>query len=79
MLRQFTQESQDSIEVLLDDQLVSTRQGEYQKVLVKWCNRPMSNYCCLQGEKVQCFDPDLYDLYKSKNLMELDLFEVGEK
>ena len=33
----------DQIVDVLDDQIVSTRQGGFQKFLVRWKNRPISN------------------------------------
>jgi hypothetical protein len=53
----------DQIEAIIDDQLVSTRRGGYQKFLIKWKNRPMSDCCWLQTEEVQHLNPDLYDEY----------------
>lgn len=42
----------DHIEEILDDQLVSTRRGGYQKFLIKWKNRPLSDCSWLQTEEV---------------------------
>lgn len=52
----------EEIEAILDDQLLSTQQGGYQKFLVKWCNHPLSD-CWLLTEEVQQLRSDLYDLY----------------
>jgi hypothetical protein len=57
----------EEIEDILDDQIVFTRRGGYQKFLVKWKNRPLSDCCWLQTEEVQRLNPDLYELYQSHN------------
>jgi hypothetical protein len=64
----------DQIKAILDDQLVSTRRGGYQKFLIKWKNRPMSDFCWLQTEEVQCLNPDLYDEYLASHSMESSFF-----
>lgn len=64
----------EEIEAILDDQLVSTRRGGYQKFMVKWRNRPLSDSCWLQTEEVQRLNPDLYDLYQSRNSLETSFF-----
>lgn len=60
----------DELEAILDDQLVSTRRGGYQKFLVKWKNRPLSDCCWLQTEEVQRLNPDLYEFYQAQHLSE---------
>jgi hypothetical protein len=37
----------DDIKAILEDQIVSTRRGGYQKFLAKWKNRPFSDCCWL--------------------------------
>jgi hypothetical protein len=64
----------DQIEAILDDQLVSTRRGGYQKFLIKWKNRPMSDCCWLQTEEVQRLNPDLYDEYLAAHSTESSSF-----
>jgi hypothetical protein len=59
----------EEIEEILDDQLVSTRRGGYQKFLVKWKNRPQSDCCWLQTEEVQRLNSDLYDLYQVRRVL----------
>lgn len=44
--------SREVIEDILDDQIVSTRRGGYQKFLGKWKNRPKSNCSWLRAEAV---------------------------
>jgi hypothetical protein len=72
-----TAKSRDEIEAILDDQLVSTRRGGYQKFLVKWKNRPMSDCCWLQTEEIQCLNPDLYEFYQAQHSSESNTFSEG--
>jgi hypothetical protein len=64
----------EEIEEILDDQLVSTRRGGYQKFLVKWKNRPQSDCCWLQTEEVQRLNLDLYDHYQARHSPEASSF-----
>jgi hypothetical protein len=72
-----TTKRRDEIEVILDDQLVSTRRGGYQKFLVKWKNRPISDRYWLQTEEVQCLNPDLYEFYQAQHSSESKAFPAG--
>jgi hypothetical protein len=69
--------SRDHIEEILDDQIVSTRRGGYQKFLIKWRNRPLFDYSWVQTEEVQHLDPDLYDVYLAKHSTESSSFPKG--
>jgi hypothetical protein len=68
---------QDEIEVILDDQIVSTRQGGYQKFLVRWKNRLPSDCCWLQTKEVLRLHPDLRDAYIARNSSESSSFPLG--
>jgi len=67
----------DEVEAILEDQIVSTRRGGYQKFLVKWKNRPLSDCCSLQTEEVQRLHLDLYDDYIASNSSESSSFPTG--
>lgn len=69
--------SRNHIEEILDDQIVSTRWGGYQKFLIKWKNRSFSDCSWLQTEEVQCLNPDLYDAYLAKHSTESSSFPEG--
>lgn len=60
----------DQIDAILDDQIVSTRRGGYQKFLVRWKNRPSSDNSWIKTEEVQRLDPDLYDEYMAHHSSE---------
>lgn len=49
----------EEIEDVLDGQLVLTRGGGYQKYLVKWKNRPLSECTWITGDKFQRINRDL--------------------
>jgi hypothetical protein len=55
----------DIVEDILDDQIVSTRQGGYHKFLVKWKNRPASDSTWITKEDLQRIDPDILERYYS--------------
>jgi hypothetical protein len=69
--------TRDEIAEILDDQIVSTRRGGYQKFLVKWKNRPPSDCCWLQAEEVQRLNPDLYEFYQARHSLESNACPVG--
>ena len=55
------------IEYVLDDQLVSTRQDEYQKIFVKWRGKPHSENTWITTTDFQKLNPYLYELYQASN------------
>ncbi|RVW47624.1 Transposon Ty3-I Gag-Pol polyprotein [Vitis vinifera] len=65
------------IEYVLDDQLVSTRQGGYQKFLVKWRGKPHSENTWITTTDFQKINPDLYELYQASNSSEPSSFKPG--
>jgi hypothetical protein len=67
----------DQIDAILDDQLVSTRKGGYQKFLVRWKNRLASDDSWLKIEEVQRLNPDLYEEYLALHSTESSSFPGG--
>ena len=65
------------IEYVLDDQLVSTRQGGCQKILVKWRDKPHSENTWITTTDFQKFNPNLYELYQASNSSESSSFKSG--
>ncbi|KAL7117671.1 hypothetical protein ACP275_03G087200 [Erythranthe tilingii] len=55
----------DVVEDIVDEQVVSTRQGGYQKFLIKWKNRPNSDNTWVTKEELQRIDPDILERYYS--------------
>lgn len=69
----------EQIEAILDDQLVFTHRGGYQKFLVRWKGRSPLDDSWVKAEEVQCLNPDLYDDYLALHSTELSSFlEVGD-
>ncbi|RVW55375.1 Transposon Ty3-I Gag-Pol polyprotein [Vitis vinifera] len=65
------------IEYVFYDQLVSTRQGGYQKFLVKWRGKPHSENTWITTTDFQKINPDLYELYQASNSSEPSSFKPG--
>ena len=65
------------IEYVLDDQLVSTRQGGCQKILVKWQDKPHSENTWITTTDFQKFNPNLYELYQASNSSKPSSFKPG--
>ena len=65
------------IEYVFYDQLVSTRQGGYQKFLVKWRGKPHSENTWSTTTDFQKINPNLYELYQTSNSSEPSSFKLG--
>ncbi|RVW75504.1 Transposon Ty3-I Gag-Pol polyprotein [Vitis vinifera] len=65
------------IEYVFYDQLVSTRQGGYQKFLVKWRGKPHSENTWSTTTDFQKINPNLYELYQASNSSEPSSFKPG--
>ncbi|RVW83819.1 Transposon Ty3-G Gag-Pol polyprotein [Vitis vinifera] len=65
------------IEYVLDDQLVSTRQGGYQNFLLKWRGKPHSENTWSTTTDFHKLNPDLYELYQASNSSEPSSFKPG--
>lgn len=50
---------------VLDDQIVSTRQGGFQKLLVHWRNRPIFDATSITTTDFQNLKQDLYERYQT--------------
>ncbi|KAL7148069.1 hypothetical protein ABFS83_06G152600 [Erythranthe nasuta] len=57
--------NKDVVEDIVDEQVVSTRQGGYQKFIIKWKNRPNSDNTWVTKEELQRIDPDILERYYS--------------
>ena len=62
---------------MLDDQLVSTRHGGFQKFYVCWKNRPLSDATWITATDFQRLNPDLYERYQAFNSPESSSFKPG--
>ncbi|KAL6191584.1 hypothetical protein ACLB2K_037974 [Fragaria x ananassa] len=55
----------DVVEDIVDEQVISTRQGGYQKYLIKWKDRPDSDNTWVTKEELQRINPDILERYYS--------------
>ncbi|KAL6188925.1 hypothetical protein ACLB2K_040316 [Fragaria x ananassa] len=67
----------DTIEDIVDHQLISTKGGGYQKYLIKWKNRLVSDCTWITDAELQQLDPDLYDRFHAFNSPGLSSFKPG--
>ncbi|KAL6190901.1 hypothetical protein ACLB2K_037295 [Fragaria x ananassa] len=67
----------DTIEDIVDHQLISTKGGGYQKYLIKWKNRPLSDCTWIIDAELQQLDPYLYDRFHAFNSPGLSFFKPG--
>ena len=57
----------ESIDTILDEQIVSTRDGGVHRFLVRWRGRPDSDCTCITRDELQRLDPDLLEYYQSSS------------
>ena len=56
----------EKIEQILDDKIVTTRNKDYFRYLVRWQGRPDSDNSWITREDLQRLDPDLFEQYQSQ-------------
>ena len=57
----------ESIDAILDEQIVSTRDGRVHRFLVRWQERPNSDCTWITRDELQRLDPDLLECYQSSS------------
>ncbi|XP_010242694.1 PREDICTED: uncharacterized protein LOC104586982 [Nelumbo nucifera] len=57
----------NELEDILDEKLISTASGDYQKFLVKWKNLPLSECSWITAEDLYHLNPELYEQYHAFN------------
>ena len=57
----------ESIDAILDEQIVSTRDGGVHRFLVRWRGRPDSDYTWITQDELLQLDPDLLEYYQSSS------------
>lgn len=67
----------EEIEDVIDHEIVSTSGGGYQKFLVKWKGRPLSDCTWITEEDFQHISPSLYDDFHSFNSTGSSFFKPG--
>ncbi|GFS32802.1 alpha/beta hydrolase family protein [Actinidia rufa] len=56
----------EHIDAILDEQIISTRDGGVQRFLVRWSGRPASNDTWITSDDLQQIDRDLFEYYQSR-------------
>ncbi|KAK4847077.1 hypothetical protein QYF36_025338 [Acer negundo] len=72
-----TSRLKEEIEDVTDHQIVSTKEGDYQKYLVKWKARPLSECTWITDEEFQHMNHDLYERFHAFNTPGLSLSKPG--
>lgn len=67
----------DDIEAILDDQIMSTRNGSVHCSLVCWGGRPASNSMWITSDVLQQLAPELLEFYRAALLRRV-LLTLGE-
>ena len=57
----------ESIDAILDEQIVSTRDGGVHRFLVQWRGRPDSDCTWITRDELRRLDPDLLEYYQSSS------------
>ncbi|GFS39296.1 hypothetical protein Acr_00g0062120 [Actinidia rufa] len=55
----------EHIDAILDEQIISTRDGGVQRFLVRWSGRPASDDTWITSDDLQQIDRDLFEYYQS--------------
>ncbi|KAI0492023.1 hypothetical protein KFK09_026288 [Dendrobium nobile] len=55
----------EKIETILDDEIISTKEGGRRRYLVHWKGTPPTEDTWMDREELQILDPDLLELYES--------------
>ncbi|GFZ14806.1 hypothetical protein Acr_24g0009960 [Actinidia rufa] len=56
----------EHINAILDEQIISTRDGGVQRFLVRWSGRPASDDTWITSDDLQQIDRDLFEYYQSR-------------
>ncbi|KAI0503728.1 hypothetical protein KFK09_014667 [Dendrobium nobile] len=63
----------EKIEAILDDEIISTKEGGRQRYLVHWKGKPATDDTWIDREELQGLDPDLLEMYESSR----DFYSTG--
>ena len=69
--------SKETVDTILDDEFVTSRDGEFRRFLVKWHGRPDSNATWIQEDDLCHLDSSLLDFYLSFHSSESSSFQLG--
>ena len=71
------QYSKETVDIILDDEFMSFRDGGFRRFLVKWHDRPDSDATWIQEDDLRHLDPSLLDCYISFYFSESSFFQPG--
>ena len=69
------QYSKEIMDIVLNDEFVTSRDGGFRHFLVKWYGRHDSNVTWIQEENLRHLDPSLLDCYLSSHSSESSSFQ----
>ena len=65
------------MDIILDDEFVTSKDGGFRHFLVKWHGRPDSNATWIHEDDLQLLDPSLLDCYLSSHSSKSSSFQPG--
>ena len=71
------QYSKEMVDIVLDNEFVTSKDGGFRHFLVKWHGRPDSNATCIQEDDLLHLNPSLLDCYLSSHSLESSSFQHG--
>ena len=71
------QYSKETVDIILDDEFVTSREGGFRRFLVKWHGRLDSDATWIQEDDLPHLDPSLLDCYLSYHSSESSSFQPG--
>ena len=69
--------SKETVDTILDDEFVTSRDGEFRRFLFKWHGRPDSDATWIQEDDLRHLDSSLLDCYLSFHTSESSSFQPG--
>ena len=71
------QYSKEMVDIILDNEFMTSRDGGFRRFLVKWYGRPDSDATWIQEDDLRHLDHSLMDCYLSSHSSELSSFQLG--
>ena len=71
------QYSKETVNIIIDDEFVTSRDGGFRRFLVKWHGRPNPDATWIHEDDLRHLDPSLLDCYLSSHFSESSYFQPG--
>ena len=71
------QYSKEMVDIILDDEFMTSRDSGFRHFLVKWHGRPDSDATWIQEDDLRHLDSSLLDFYLSSHSSESNSFQLG--